>query len=67
MMDKAQQLILSQMIQNKEFHGIPLSEIDLDFMENLEEDELRELYVVTVCSQLEMIDDYVNNNSVWKS
>ena len=65
-MDKAQQLILSQMIQNKEFHGIPLSEIDSDFMENLDENELRELYVVTVCSQLEMIDDYVNNNSVWK-
>jgi hypothetical protein len=65
MMDKEQQLILSQMIQNQEFHGIPLSEIDSEFMEMLEEDELRDLYIVTVCSQLDMIDEFVATKSVW--
>jgi len=67
MMDKETQLILSQMIQKQEFHGIPLGDIDSEFLEHLEESELRELYIVTVCVHLDAIDDLVNKKSIWKS
>lgn len=66
MLDKETQLILSQMIQRQEFHGIPLSDIDSEFLEHLEDHELRELYIVTVCAHLDAIDNFVNTKSIWR-
>jgi len=58
-MDSRKALKLEEMIETQSFYGIPISEIDDDMMEEMDNDELRELYVIVNMLHWKEIDKMV--------
>lgn len=50
---------LEEMIEHEMFYGIPISEISEDMMDSMDEDELREFYVVVNMLHWKAIDSMV--------